>query len=58
MTVLQHIIRNNLELSKLSNSVTEASHLREIIKKVKNVVEISIITLGSMFLSFYLMFLR
>ena len=57
MTVFQKII-SNVDVWDLPNSTSKVSHLHDVHKKIMTAVKIAAITIGSMSLSFYIMFLR
>ena len=54
MTVLQNIIRNDLEFSKGLNCGLNVSYLSEIIKKIKRFFEIAIFIIVSISFTFYI----
>ena len=58
MTVLQKVIKNNLDLLEHPNYLSNVSRLCKAIKKIIYVTNITIIAILSMSLSFYLVFLR
>jgi len=57
MTVFQKII-SNVDVWDLPNSTSKVSQLSDVHKKIMTAVKIAAITIGSMSLSFYVMFLR
>ncbi len=58
MTVMQKVMQNNLEFSGLLNDRVNVFQSSEVIKKIVNFTKITLLTIGSMSLSFYLVFLR
>lgn len=58
MTVMQKTLRDNLAFTGLMNERIKTAEKSTVIKKIAYYAKVTLITLGSMSLSFYLVFLR